>query len=109
MKSEDNFSKSILGACLRGSHQRFDHRTENHQPICGIQSGFHSPFRVRHQSGNVALAIANAGDILKGAVGITGGVILTVSAGVAKNDLLVSSVIPRGSADQQCNFHRYVR
>ena len=49
-----------------------------------------------HEAGDVALAIADAGDVVHGAVGIAGGVVGAVGSGVAEEDLVVFFQIGEG-------------
>jgi len=59
------------------------------KPVGGIERGFHGALRMRHQAGDIAFAIADAGDIVHGAVGISGGVIGTVRCRVTEKNLFV--------------------
>src|SRR5216684_328568 len=60
--------------CLGSADERFDHGVENDQAIRGAESGFHDALGMGHQSRDVALAVADAGDVGHRAVGIAGGV-----------------------------------
>src|SRR5713226_487267 len=58
--------------CLGSADERFDNGVENDQAIRGAESGFHSAFRMGHETGDVAFAIANSSDIADGAVRVAG-------------------------------------
>ncbi len=72
---------------LREADQRFDHGTEYRQTIGGTQRRFDGALGMRHQAGDVALAIADAGDIVHRAVGIAGGIVFSVGGRVTEDDL----------------------
>src|ERR1700738_3830822 len=66
------------------ANQSFDHRLENHEAIRGVQCRFDRPPRGRHQAGQITFAVANAGDVIHRAVGISARVIRTVRRRVAE-------------------------
>src|SRR5208337_5039276 len=74
---------------LGGAYQGFDHGAEDDEAVLGVEAGFHGAFRVGHEAGDVAPAIADAGDVVHGAVGIAGVVVGGVGRGVAEKDLVI--------------------
>src|SRR5260370_17700277 len=82
---QENFavSEKSSGRLCR-ANQRFDHGTENDQPIGGVQRGLNRAFRMRHQAGHVALPIANSGDAGGLTLWIPRCVIRSLRSGVAK-------------------------
>src|SRR5258708_8193480 len=74
---------------LCGANERFDHGTQNDQAISGAESGFHGAVGMGHETGDVALAVANSSDIVKGTVRIACRIVCSVRRGVAENDLTI--------------------
>src|SRR5580658_1345431 len=60
---------------LGRAHQHLNHRPKNGQPIGRIQRRFDGSLRMRHQPGNIPLAVANPRDVRHRAIRISGGVI----------------------------------
>src|ERR1700740_3479756 len=60
---------------LRGADKRFDHGAENDQAVRGAQGGFHGALGMRHQAGDVPLAVTHPRDVADGAVGIAAAVV----------------------------------
>src|ERR1700685_1367938 len=54
----------VLGRNALGgaAGEAFDHRTQDHQAINRAERCFHCALRMRHQTDDIALAIAEAGD-----------------------------------------------
>src|SRR5258707_325999 len=82
---------------LCGADERFDHGAENDQAIGGAESEFHGALGMGHQTGNVAFAVADSGDIVNRAVGIAGVVIRTVGRSVAEYNLTILFEFGHGS------------
>src|SRR5260370_39117091 len=72
---------------LGGADERFDHGVKNDQAIGGAESGFHGALGMRHEAGDVAFAVADAGDVVHRAVGIASAVIGAIRRCVAEDDL----------------------
>src|SRR5579884_837498 len=71
------------------ANQRFDHGLENNQPVSGAEGKLDSAFGMRHEAGDVALGIADAGNMVHGAVWISGGVIGSVRCCVTEENLAI--------------------
>src|SRR5437867_4419811 len=67
----------------------FDHRAKNDQAIGGTEGQFGGALGMRHQAGDVALAVADAGDVMHCAVGIASVIVGAVGSGVAENYLAI--------------------
>src|SRR6266403_779500 len=80
-----NRSRCRLGR----ADERFDHGAENGQAVSGAECRVHSALGMRHESSDVALAVADSSDIANCAVGIASAVVRTVGSRVAKNDLAI--------------------
>src|SRR4029077_705418 len=80
-----NLSRCRLGR----ADERFDHGAENGQAVSGAECRFHSALGMRHESSDVALAVADSGDIVNCTVGIAGVVVGAVRSGVAEDHLAI--------------------
>jgi hypothetical protein len=93
LAGSENFANSENPATLRGglgcAYEGFDHGAEDYQAVLGVEDGFYGAFGMGHQASYVALAIADAGDVVCGAVGIAGVVVIPVGRGVAKKNLVI--------------------
>src|SRR6266851_3073288 len=87
---QENFavSEKSSGRLCR-ANQRFDHGTENDQPIRGLQRGLNGALRMRHQAGHVALAVANSCNVVERTIGIARGVICAVRSCITEKDLAI--------------------
>src|SRR5260370_9888918 len=85
---QENFavSEKSSGRLCR-ANQRFDHGTENDQPVGGVQRGLNRAFRMRHQASHVALPISNSGDVGGCTVRIPGCVMHSIPSSVAKQHM----------------------
>src|SRR5690349_16260881 len=78
-------SSSGLGC----ADQRFDQGMEQDEAVGGIESGFDGALGMGHKADNVAFAVADAGNVVDGAVRIARRVIGAVGCGVAENNLAI--------------------
>src|SRR5260370_11843665 len=62
---------------------------KNDKAVGGAGGGPHGAFGRGHEAGDVALAVADSGDIANCAVGITATVVGTLASGVTENDLAI--------------------
>src|SRR6266403_1798373 len=60
---------------LGRADERFDHGAENDQALVRAESGFHGALGMGHQSGDVAFAVADSGDVADSAIRIAGGIV----------------------------------
>src|ERR1700680_3251914 len=73
----------------RRAGQGFGHGAQNDQAIGGIEGRFHGALRVRHQARDVALAVADAGNVVERAIRIARGVICALWSCIAEQNLAI--------------------
>lgn len=61
-----------LGRLRQPALQLGNHALENQFSVCAAKNRFAGAFRMRHEAGHVASVIANAGDVLQGAIRVRG-------------------------------------
>src|SRR5713226_1003515 len=92
-KTASSSLRNTRGGDARMRHdtldERFDHGAEDHQAISGAQCRFHGAFGMGHQPGDIALAVADSGDIADRAVGIAGVIVGAIRRRVTKDDLTI--------------------
>src|SRR6266404_7465199 len=76
--------------------QRTGQRPEDIPAIAGSKQVFTGAFRVRHQSQNIPLVIADAGDVLARAIRVRGLRRLSVSVAIAKDDPVFAAQFVKG-------------
>src|SRR6266849_6203467 len=79
--------RSSCGLC--GADERFDHGMEYNQAVGGAERRFDGAFGMGHESGDIAPAVADASDIVNGAVGIAGVVVGTIGRRIVENNLMI--------------------
>src|ERR1700684_1276030 len=63
---------------------------ENDQSIVRAKRRFHGAFRMGHQSHDVAIAIANSGDVAERSIRICRRVLAPVRRGISKHNLMIA-------------------